>query len=395
MDTKKQISFEGQGSVIIKYHKYTEEIGQKLLKSFEKTCGKFTGDIKDVLLKQGIINKKGDLLNLPPKTVMVRDGLGSFDEKLIQNADFVYLNGGKLDKKLTAKNILVKKGEQAEIKGEFVSLSGKTNTKAIFADNFSAKVSDINMPVTVKNDAHLYSSSNNNTFEVCGLLTNHGSSVINEGSKVEVMHNYDSTQIHGGLVERFMINNDSVKVYGGVVDGEMINRGTTQVHSGTVTGNMKNHDSAKIFGGVVERDMVNHHSASVYGGEVKVGMRNYNEAQVHGGVVEKSMRNFEATQVHGGVVGGDMTNRASAKIYGGTVKGEMVNYDSVHLYSATAKSLSFWDETKILGPVRGTIQKINPSVVIGENAKFDKVALASLPLYRSAVKLNPKYRLTV
>lgn len=414
MDNKNKISFEGKGNLKIKYQKYTEADGQKLIEILGGYVGKFVGDVKnemrELLLKGGVINESGDAIKLPPKQVLITDGNDVFDDKLIQNAEFVILDGGHLDENLTAKNILFKKGDYSnvEITGDVVKIDGSAVAKGITANKLIVKT-EVASPTTVEQDAFFYDAHNNHeiSLKVKQTLHNYGKSIINDGSEVNMMENHDNTTICGGVVKDYMNNYDSTRIYWGTVNGTMSNNNSTTVMNGTVNGTMINHDSAKVYngtttymnnydsteirGGVVKEFMENNDSTKVYYVQVENNMTNRDNTEVYGGQI-KDMYNYGSAKVYNVLVRGNMKSAGGTEIHGVNVFGQMETEGSTKIYNAIAAKMYLSGNTQVLGTVRGKIQRMGKEVIIGENAKFDEVALSSLPISRWNIRINPNYR---
>lgn len=155
---KNQISFEGKGNLFIEYQKYSEMFASKVRAEIEKITGKIDVDVKSFLLNKGWMNEKGDLLTLAPKRVVIKDGDAYFDEKLIQNADFVFQKGGQLDEKLIAKNITVGGGTNVGVEGELVKLFGNQESGMVTAKELSVRNTKVYGPVYNSGDMYISNS---------------------------------------------------------------------------------------------------------------------------------------------------------------------------------------------------------------------------------------------
>lgn len=338
MDNKKQISFEGRGTVAIEYHKYTAEKGQKIVSAVEEAVGKVVFDVRSFLLERGWINANGDLLKKPPKRVTITDGDAFFSDADIQGADLLELNGGQLGADLKAKSIMIRGGNHANftIIGDDIIIQKPFSSGDVCAQTLTVFDTEITSPLKVSGDASFHSSSNKNTLYVGGQLSNFGTTVINDGANVGRM-----------------INQSSTKILGGRVSGNMTNCDATEVHRVDVGGSMTNDGDAKIYGGIVQGAMINHRHAKIYDG----------------------------------VVRGDMINKGETEVHNVKVAGVMNNQDAAIIYCANAKNLLFHDRVQILGPVKGVIERIQDGVIIGPKATFDEVARQSLQALPPSQKL--------
>jgi hypothetical protein len=137
-----KVSFEGKGDIKIVYHNYTDKAMQNLVEGVSSGLKSLMTDfnLKEVLLKSGIINEQGDLIKLAPKRFVITGGNGAFDEKILQGADSVHLKGGLLEEPLTAKNVYITHGAHSGIIADSVNiLHGDNANGVIKADVMKAR----------------------------------------------------------------------------------------------------------------------------------------------------------------------------------------------------------------------------------------------------------------
>ncbi|HPT42106.1 MAG TPA: hypothetical protein PLG15_06960, partial [Candidatus Gastranaerophilaceae bacterium] len=158
-ESHSNVSFEGTGSLLIKYHKYSEKMGQEILQLMEQKVGKLSGDIKSFLKSNGALNEAGDLVGLKPKSITILDGNEYFDEEILKDASFIFQRGGSLDKVIEVDKIKIEGGQNVGIRAKFVSILGDFKSRFIFADDLKARNSKLDSYVEVKN-AEFYDSSN-------------------------------------------------------------------------------------------------------------------------------------------------------------------------------------------------------------------------------------------
>ncbi|HNW25775.1 MAG TPA: hypothetical protein PKI94_03195 [Candidatus Gastranaerophilaceae bacterium] len=176
-ESHSNVSFEGTGSLLIKYHKYSEKMGQEILQLMEQKVGKLSGDIKSFLKSNGALNEAGDLVGLKPKSITILDGNEYFDEEILKDASFIFQRGGSLDKVIEVDKIKIEGGQNVGIRAKFVSILGDFKSRFIFADDLKARNSKLDSYVEVKN-AEFYNSSNLKKMSVSEDLDLYGKSKV-------------------------------------------------------------------------------------------------------------------------------------------------------------------------------------------------------------------------
>ncbi len=153
------VSFEGKGNLVVTYQKFSKEIGQKLGGIFNNST---SGNIKRVLIKNGLMDKSGNMLTLAPKKVVITDGEGSFDESLLQGAQFIFQKGGHLEKEVSAKTIALSGGTHSGLIADTINLikyDTSDSSQKIVAEELRARNnSKIYNNTVVKKDAFLTDS---------------------------------------------------------------------------------------------------------------------------------------------------------------------------------------------------------------------------------------------
>ena len=198
------ISFSGKGQLVGTLKKYSEETARKMLPQIRKVFGNVTDEFvsKKNLKALGLLNKNDELVNAFEK-VTVKEGLGKFDDRLLQNADLVILEGGELQAPLIAKNVIIRGGSHQEIKAANVKIHGidspQSNQTIITAKKLYAKNAEINSRI-ITNKSEIEASSLNNfvysrkTIFKKGLSIIKGwvkaaETIINEKTKLKIEKN--------------------------------------------------------------------------------------------------------------------------------------------------------------------------------------------------------------
>ncbi len=259
-----KISFEGTGKVLIQYHKYTENFAKDIIKKVKSIGGDV--NVKDLLLQKGIINEAGDMIKIAPKRVVIKDGTDYFDEKLIQNADFVFLKGGQLEEKLNAKSITVAKDRAKHVQLEAKSITfinGKSENEILKTTDLyvqGTKISNaknINATnVTLKKDASVdgltsdYIKANDNSTVINskakGDIEANGKSKVTN-STADDINAYDNSKVQDSTAGSYIYANDN-STLSGINNGKyaIFLKGLTTV-DGTLKGEIRYVDKTVTF----------------------------------------------------------------------------------------------------------------------------------------------------
>lgn len=176
-ESRPNVSFEGKGSLLIKYHKYSEKMGQEILQLMEKKVGKFSVDIKSFLKSNGALNEAGDLIGLKPKSITILDGNEYFDEEILKDVPFIFQRGGTLDKAIEVDKIKIEGGQNVGIRAKFVSILGDFKSRFVEAENLKVRKSKLDSYVEAT-DAEFYDSSNIKSMNISGDLDLYGKSKV-------------------------------------------------------------------------------------------------------------------------------------------------------------------------------------------------------------------------
>lgn len=229
---KKDVSFEGIGKLTIKYEKFSERIEQKLLKKLAEIGGTIEGDLKTALIKNGLLNEKGEAIGLAPKLVKIEHGSDYIDESKIQNAKTVVLKGGHLDHVINANYVSVYSGTNAGINAKkHVGLYGVVQKGKVNTDSLLARNSVIEGNTVVRKSATLTKGSSNK-----GSLNIH-----------QTLHVFDSTVNNAVVVHDVYAKGNSTlnKVNAGY---SIFAEGNTVLNDVTTGHNVQIYENAKANG---------------------------------------------------------------------------------------------------------------------------------------------------
>lgn len=195
---KKNISFTGFGKFTVETEKYTNAIGEKLVKDFSCTVKE---NIISFLLEKGLIkaNELGELVISKAKKVIIEDSSDYLDESTIPYAETVFQKGGILDGSIKGFDIVLSGGKNGGIKPDnSLLLTGDysldPSIKLIPKDLYLDGTANIpqNADVTVNGKTSLYGNShilgkihtNNMEFHDYSYLEEGAQAVVNDYNDV-------------------------------------------------------------------------------------------------------------------------------------------------------------------------------------------------------------------
>ncbi len=259
-ESRSNVSFEGTGSLLIKYHKYSEKMGQEILQLMEQKVGKFSGDIKSFLKSNGAVNEAGDLVGFKPKSITILDGNEYFDEEILKGVPFIFQRGGRLDKVIDVDKIKIEGGQNVGIRAKFVSILGDFKSRFVEAENLKVRKSKLDSYVEATNAA-FYDSSNLKKMSVSEDLDLYGRSKV-QNSHVGNLFLFDKSFARNVAVEKSFTAYENSKALSLTIgkDAELFDSAVLS-NSKIKYGPLDTHESSMAFN--VIAGVVNTHDDSI------------------------------------------------------------------------------------------------------------------------------------
>lgn len=215
---EKGTNFEGRGEVIRKFHKLTDKTSEEVLSDLERLVKEklklSIGEIKDIadlktLAKQlKLVNEKGEITALAPKTIIIKDGEQHFNESQIV-ADKIIQKGGVFDGVIYGRTVLVSGGKNNGIHAaDAYCQFGKFNPEIngdIFAGSIKGYNTELKNKFYCSDNIIMYNGtklSAKGVSERGGLWMNKGSEITEKGNvRVRTnIHSYDGAKISGTVI---------------------------------------------------------------------------------------------------------------------------------------------------------------------------------------------------
>lgn len=458
-ESNSSVSFEGTGSLLIKYHKYSEKMGQEILQLMEKKVGKVSLDIKSFLKSNGTLNEAGDLIGLKPKSITILDGNEYFDEAILKDIPYIFQRGGSLDKVIEVDKIKITGGQNVGIRAKLVNILGDFKSRFVFADDLKATNSKLDSYVEAKN-AQFYDSSNLKRMNVSKDLELYGKSKVknsiagnlcldNASFAEDVVVRNDFSAWENSRALRLKIGNDADLNDSAVLfnssTGHFLNTRDNSRASNLTTAVANAYDESILHDVVAKQNIIAFGLSKVENSISKGGFIASKSASVSDVNVEKlslivenavatglktgALEVTDSARVENSLVRGDLLlNRDSvavnikvgdcasifdrAKLQKSEVKETLCLHDSAQasdvlvregvnansssiISNIAAPKYYLYDRSEIGGKIQGKINYIGSRVKINPDTKFDAVARYSLPITRFRAKFSNRHSLKV
>lgn len=398
---KNNVTFEGTGTLVIKYQKYTNKIGQDITGFIKTQTGKAVSNIKEVLIQNGALNKAGDMLNLPPRHVEILEGAEHFDEALIQNSKFIIQKGGVLEKKIKGEHIVFKNGTNVGAEGDIVVLRDAQNSGDIKAtDIVIIQNTAITSPKIEAIETYITNSGNMNSINIKGSVDLKGNSVLRRADISGNAYLDDQALLADSNIGEMAVTNGNSVIKRSIIKGDAQAHGKSEILNSSMERDLLADGNSRIVDVSIGEDLKASNNAEVSKAivfnDAKIqGDADFKDSTVHGdlsGYSNAKMKNIEVGEsaslfgdasLDKAKIGTNLNLGYSAKASNAKVSNSINVYGdsyNVHLKNIKGAHLGIFGKATLAGNIEGQFKSLSKAASFEPTVKLNETARKSLPV---------------